>query len=572
MNLERLVDVAAGRTPADLVLKGARFVNVLSHEVAEADVAIVGERIAGLGDYEGAETVDLSGCTIIPGLIDAHVHIESSMLTVQEFARTVVAHGTTAVVADPHEIANVHGTEGIRYMLRCAKYSPIDVYLTLSSCVPASQFESAGATLDAVDLLPLLSEQWVLGLAEMMNFPAVVAADEEVLDKIRVAGDKIVDGHAPGLSGKALSAYVSAGIHSDHECTTLEEAREKLRSGLMIMIREGSQARNLDALLPLVTAENAHRFCFCTDDKHVDDLLREGQMDHIIRRAVAAGMDPILAVRLASFNAAQYFGLRRMGAIVPGYLATLAVVDDLKSFDVRRVYKAGELVAIDGECVAEDAGRSRPPKLRGSINVRWMELEHFQKRVPAGAKVHVIEVIEDSISTERAIEPAPVENGLLHADPVRDLAKIAVIERHQASDNMGIGLVRGFGMKRGAIASTIAHDAHNIVVVGVNDTDMFAAAVHLVKIKGGLCAVEDGKVLADLPLPIGGLMSDLPAAEVAAQLRALRSKSRQLADRLRRPFMALSFLSLSVIGRLKLTDQGLIDVDAFRAIDLVASS
>ena len=572
MNLERLVDVAAGRTPADLVLKGAQVVNVLSNEVVEADVAIVGERIAGLGDYDGAETVDLSGCTIIPGLIDAHVHIESSMLSVQEFARTVVTHGTTAVVADPHEIANVLGTEGIRYMLRCAKYSPIDVYLTLSSCVPASQFESAGATLDAVDLLPLLAEQWVLGLAEMMNFPAVVAADEETLDKIRVAGDKIIDGHAPGLSGKDLSAYVSAGIHSDHECTTLEEAREKLRSGLMIMIREGSQARNLDALLPLVTSENAHRFCFCTDDKHVDDLLREGQMDHIIRRAVAAGMDPRLAVRLASFNTAQYFGLRRIGAIVPGYLATLAVVDDLKSFDVRRVYKAGELVAIDGECIAEDAGRSRPPKLRGSINVRWLEQEHFQKRVAAGARVHVIEVVEDSISTERAIEPAPVENGLLISDAARDLAKIAVVERHQASDNIGIALVRGFGMKRGAIASTIAHDAHNIVVVGMNDADMFAAAVHLVKIKGGLCAVENGKVLADLPLPIAGLMSDLPAADVAAKLRALRKQAGELADRLRRPFMAMSFLSLSVIGRLKLTDQGLIDVDAFRLIDLVASN
>ena len=572
MNLERLVDVAAGRTPADLVLKGAQVVNVLSNEVVEADVAIVGERIAGLGDYDGAETVDLSGCTIIPGLIDAHVHIESSMLSVQEFARTVVTHGTTAVVADPHEIANVLGTEGIRYMLRCAKYSPIDVYLTLSSCVPASQFESAGATLDAVDLLPLLAEQWVLGLAEMMNFPAVVAADEETLDKIRVAGDKIIDGHAPGLSGKDLSAYVSAGIHSDHECTTLEEAREKLRSGLMIMIREGSQARNLQTLLPLVTPETSHLFMFVTDDKDVEDLLAEGHIDHIIRQAIAQGMKPATAIRLASINPARYFGLRRFGAVAPGYEASLAILDDGDNYRVTRAYQRGRLVAKDGKYLA-DGTTEQAPLPPNTIKVHQLGAHQFAIKAESDKeqKVNVIEMVEDQLVTGRCVESLAVVDGIVMPDVARDIAQMVVIERHRASGRMGFGFIRGFGLRGGAIGSTVAHDAHNIVVAGTNLRDIYEAAAHLVKLGGGLCSVEDGRVLADMPLPIAGLMSDAPAGEAGEQLANLhRETKRVLGGTLQKPFMALSFMSLSVIGSLKLTDQGLIDVDQFKPIELFA--
>lgn len=570
MDLKTRIDIAAGRIPADLVLTNGRIVNVCSGEIHDGDVAIAGDRIVGIGRYEGRETVDLDGKFICPGFIDAHVHIESSLLSVPEYGRTVAPHGTTAVIADPHEIANVMGAEGVRYMLACAKYCPIHVFIMASSCVPASQFESAGAQLEAEEIAPLLNNHWVLGLAEMMNYPGVVAGDPLVLAKLELVGSRPIDGHAPGLSGRDLCAYVASGIGSDHECTSADEAGEKLRLGMTIMIREGSQAKNLDALLPLIRPETLDRFLFCTDDKDVDDLLTEGHMDHILRRAVKGGLNPVHAVKIATFNAARYFGLHDLGTITPGRLANIAVVDDLKSFRVRRTYRGGVLTAMDGAAIDPDADKRRLPMLRSSVNTHWLDPGDFTIRVPHDGEyeVQVMEVLEDRIDTKRSVERLRAIEGELAADPKRDLCKIAVVERHQASGKIGRAFVRGFGLTNGAIASTVGHDSHNLVVAGTNNADMFAAAVHLVKRRGGFCVARDGHVLADVPLSIGGLMSEANAATLSAQLRALHEAARALDCKLKHPFMALSFLSLSVIGALKVTDQGLVDVERFELIEL----
>lgn len=573
--LRNLIDVAAGRNPPDLVLKKSRIVNVASHEIHEGDVAIVGDRIASIGLCDGPNTIDLRGAYVCPGFIDAHVHIESSLLSVPEFARVVAAHGTTAVVADPHEFANVMGTEGISFVLRAAKYAPIDIYVMLSSCVPASPLESAGATLTAEDLEPYLANPWVLGLAEMMNYPGVIAAQDEVLAKVAIARQRVVDGHAPGVTGRDLSAYAAAGIMSDHECIRADEAAEKLRQGLSIMIREGSQTRNLRALLPLVTPATADRFMFCTDDKDVRDLLEEGQIDYMIRTAIAMGMDPILAVRLATLSTARYFGLRDLGAVLPGRQANITVLEDLKDCRVSRVYHRGQLVAEGGQCIAPRNEAALKIPLRSSVNVAYIHLEDFAVPAPPGAtpesppKIHLIHVLENRIDTERSVETSTVYNEQLVADPLRDVAKMVVIERHRASGEIGRAFVRGFGLRSGAIASTVAHDAHNLIVVGVDDADMLTAAVRLVKLHGGLVVVEAGQVLAEVPLPVAGLVSAERAEIAADQLRALAAAAKRLGCPLDQPFMALSFLSLSVIGKLKLTNQGLIDVEKFAAVPLV---
>jgi adenine deaminase len=584
------IDVAAGRRPADLVLKGGKVVNVVSHEIYEADVAIVHDQIAAIGSYDGLNTVHLSGRCVCPGFIDAHVHIESSLLSVPEFARVVCAHGTTAVCADPHEFANVMGTEGISFVLRSAKYAPIDIFVMLSSCVPASPLESAGAELTAEDLEPYLANPWVLGLAEMMNYPGVIAADGDVLSKVAMSANRVVDGHAPMVRGRDLMAYAASGIMSDHECTTAAEAAEKLRAGFYVMIREGSQTRNLKALLPLVTPASADRFMFCTDDKDVQDLLEEGQIDYMVRTSIGLGLDPILAIRLAAYNASRYFGLRQTGAVLPGYRANLTVLEDLRSCRVTEVFYRGQLVAEGGRCTAGAAPPQGRAPIRSSINVRWIELKDFE--IPCSApraddraadpsaaessgaappKIHVIHVLENRIDTERSLEPATVREGQLVADPQRDLAKMIVLERHRASGEIGRGFVRGFGLRAGAIASSVAHDAHNLIVVGMSDADMLKAAVRLVKLRGGLVVVRDDEVLAEVPLPIAGLVSDEPAETVARRLKELSAAARKLGCPLDQPFMALSFLSLSVIGKLKLTNQGLIDVERFEPIPLVAS-
>jgi len=573
-----IIDVATGRRSADLVLKNARIVNVVSHEILEGDVAIFGDRIAGIGRYEADQTIDIKGRFLCPGLIDAHVHIESSMLCVPEFARVVVGCGTTAVIADPHEFANVMGTAGISYVLRTAKHGPIDVYVMLSSCVPASPLETAGAELTAEDLDPFLANPWVLGLAEMMNYPGVIAAAPDVLSKIDIAANRVVDGHAPGLVGRDLAAYAAAGIMSDHECTTAEEAAEKLRCGLFIMIREGSQTRNLEALVPLIRPETADRFMFCTDDKDVRDLMDEGHIDFAIRKAIRLGLDPILAVRLGSLNTARYFGLRGTGAILPGYQADIAVMEDLKDCRVTQVFRRGRLVAEDGHCTDPPISKEGVSSLRSSINVHNLDLLDYAIPAPDGTsadnppRVHVIEALDNRIDTQRSIEPALVKNGQLIADPARDLAKMFVVERHRASGEIGRAFVRGFNLQAGAIAGSVAHDAHNLVAVGTNDADIHVAIQHVIYTHGGQVVVRDGRILADLPLPIAGLVTDQPAGLAAQKLRDLSEAARAIGCRFDQPFMALAFMSLSVIGQLKLTNQGLIDVDKFQPIPLVAGT
>ncbi|RLC81395.1 MAG: adenine deaminase [Chloroflexi bacterium] len=565
MELSKLIKYARGEEEADLLLKNVRLVNVLSGEIYLTNVAIARTRIVGIGEYRAKEEIDLDGYYLCPGFIDGHVHIESSMLTIPEFAKAVVPHGTTAVVIDPHEIANVLGLDGIRYMLESSKYNPLSVYVMLPSCVPSTDMETSGSRLASYDLAPLFSDPWVLGLAEVMNYPGVIFGNSEVLAKIASAGDNPIDGHAPGLSGRDLAAYVAAGVGSDHECTTIEEAREKLRLGMYVMIREGSTAHNLRDLLPLVTPENSRRMMFVTDDWHPADLMDKGHIDHLIRLAIDQGLEPIIAIQMATINPAEYFGLKELGAIVPGRRADLVLFDDFKNFRILKVWRGGKLVAEDGKIIPWERP-PRPVTLRSSMNVNWDGVDF---RIPAqSSRIRVIQVVPGQIVTRKLVTEAKIVDGYAVADVERDILKIAVIERHMASGNMGKGFVQGFGLKKGALASSVAHDSHNIVVVGATDDDMMKAAREIEAMKGGLVAVADGKVLARLALPIAGLMSEKPINEVREELEELTEAAKALGCTLKEPFMAMSFLALPVIPELKLTDKGLVDVTQFKFVPL----
>lgn len=566
MELEQLIKVARGEEKADLLLRNGRLVNVLSGEIYEADVALFDGLVVGLGRYEARQVMDLKGDYISPGLIDGHIHIESAMVRVPEFARAAVPHGTTTVVIDPHEIANVMGLDGIRYMLESSKDNPLSVYVMVPSCVPSTEMETAGSDLTASDIGPLLSDEWVLGVAEMMNYPGVLERDPDVLEKIRIARDGRIDGHAPRLSGRDLNAYVAAGISSDHECTTLEEAQEKLRLGMYIMIREGSEAQNLEAILPLVTATNARQFIFVSDDLLPGDLLDRGHIDHIIRKAVRLGLDPLIAIQLATINTARYFGLNDRGTISPGHRADLVVFDNFQDLKVKKVFRDGQLVAQDGELMPGVFAPREVP-LRSSINMARIYAGDFQIKAE-GQRAKVIGLTPQQVETRRLVEEVKVEDGLAVADVERDILKVAVIERHQASGNIGLGFVKGFSLKRGAMASSVAHDSHNIIVVGTNDGDMLQAAVEIVKMRGGLVVVADGEVVASLPLPIAGLMSDKSIEETRAELDKLEAAAQGLGCQADNPFMALSFLALPVIPELKLTDKGLVDVTQFKIVPL----
>jgi adenine deaminase len=571
-DLAHRLAVARGDEPADLVIAGGRVLSVFTGELLDADVAVAGEHVAGVGPgYEGLERVDASGLILLPGFIDGHMHIESTKLMVDEFARAVLPHGTTTVVLDPHEIANVFGLDGVRALLAAAESIPLDYYVMVSSCVPASPFESSGATVDADDIARFLAEEpRALGLAEMMDFPGVASGSDEALAKIEaahLAGDRHIDGHAPGLSGRALAAYLAAGVRSDHECTTYEEALEKRRLGMWIMIREGSAARNLEALLPLVLEHGPENCLLCTDDREPDQLLADGHIDDVMRKAVALGCPPYHAIVMGTLNAARFHRLYHHGAIAPGYVADVVAVEDLSRFWPVSVWKRGRLAAQHGAPLAVPRAEA-PDWMRGSVRVPSLRADAFA--VGATGPVRVIGVTSGQLVTRALVAEPGRRNGLAVADPARDLAKIAVVERHRGTGRIGVGFVSGFGLARGAMASTHAHDAHNVVVVGVDDADMAAAVERLAAIGGGQVSVLDGQPVAEVPCPIGGLLSDRPAEVVAGQVRAMEEAAGSLGVTLPAPFMAMSFLALSVIPELKITDRGLVDTVRFELVPLEA--
>jgi adenine deaminase len=564
-HLARRLAVARGDEPADVVISGGSVLSVFTREWLRADVAIADGWIAGIGEYHGHETIDARGMWVAPGLIDAHVHIESSRLMPAEFARLVLPHGTTTVVADPHEIANVLGTDGVHWLLDSTEGLPLDVFFMASSCVPASAFESPRRALTPGDLEGLLRRRRVLGLAEMMNFPGVIAGSEMELRKLMLDGAGHVDGHAPGVLGRALQAYAAAGIRSDHEATTLEEGRERLRAGMWVLIREASGARNLAALLPLVAEHGPNRLAFCTDDRDPDHIVSDGHLNAMVRAAVAAGVDAKDALVMASHHPATWHGLRDRGAVAPGYRADLLLLPDLHEFRPQLVLKAGRPVA-------DIAGADVPDWVRNTVRVAPLTSGDLRVDWPDGGRIRVIGVRPGQIVTDALVERPRVVAGAACADPDRDLAKIAVIERHLGTGRIGIGFVRGLGLRRGAIASTVAHDAHNIVVAGADDDDMVRAARRLAELGGGMVAVHDRGVRAELALPVAGLMSAAPAEQVVAQSRALGDAARALGCTLEAPFHSLGFLALSVIPALKITDRGLIDVDRFEVVSLRAGS
>ena len=566
-SLKEKIRVASGDGMADLLIKNGRVVDVFSGQIEKKDVAIFGGVIVGFGDYRAREIIDVKSDFLCPGLIDGHVHIESSMVTIPEFARAVLPNGTTSVVIDPHEIANVLGREGIRFMAESAEGIPLNVFIMVPSCVPATHMETSGATLKAAELKPLFKESWAVGLAEMMNFPGVIFRDPEVLKKIEMAKGKRIDGHAPMLSGKGLYAYLTAGIRSDHECTTAKEAKEKLKNGMWIMIREGTTARNLRSLIPLVHPKNSRRFFFVTDDRHPKELLEEGHIDSMVRQAVQWGLDPILAIQMATLNAAEYFRLDDLGAIAPGYRADIISFDHLGRFQIKKVFKDGKLVSENGKMLFPLIQKKKGPTLKGSVRVKSLKKDAFLLRSDRSL-AKIIQLIPDQIVTKKGMKRVLLKDGVAHPNVKEDILKIAVVERHKATGNIGIGFVQGFGLKTGAIGSSVAHDSHNIVLVGTNDADMLKAVEVIQAMRGGLVAVLEGKVLASLSLPIAGLMSEASVGQVNVQLAALLRAAKTLGCKIPDPFMILSFLSLPVIPELKLTDKGLVDVNQFKFVSL----
>jgi adenine deaminase len=563
--LSRRLAVARGDEPADLVIRGGQVLSVFTREWLAADVAVADGFIAGIGDYAGREEIDAAGRFVVPGFIDAHMHLESSKLLVDEFARLVLPFGTTAVVADPHEIANVLGTDGVHWLLDATAGLPLDVYFMASSCVPASQFESPRRELTPGDLASLLRRRRVIGLAEMMNFPGVIGGAPSELAKLALA--RHVDGHAPGVLGRSLQAYAAAGIRSDHEAYSVEEGRERLRAGLWLLIREGSAARNLQALLPLLAEYGPGRIAFCTDDREPEHIADDGHINSMVRDAVAFGIPATDALVAATHSPANWHGLDQLGAVAAGYRADLLVLPDLETF-------VPDLVLKGGQPVAEIPQAHVPDWVRHTVRIGAFGPEMF--RIPwgrggsGGGSARVIGIVPGQIVTDSLVAEPAHRAGEAVADPTRDLAKIAVIERHLGTGRVGLGFVRGFGLERGAIASTVAHDAHNVVVVGTNDASMAAAVRRLANRGGGIVVVDGAEVVAELPLPVAGLLSDAPLDEVVAASRTIVAAARSLGCRLDAPFQHLAFLALSVIPSLKLTDRGLVDVDQFELVPLEA--
>lgn len=557
---QRIIAVAAGREKADLVLKNAKYLNVFSNEFLCGDIAVANGLIAGVGKYDGKTEIDVSGKLVLPGFIDAHIHLESSMVTPAEFAKAVVAHGTTTVITDPHEITNVMGIDGVEYMIQASQNLPIDVHFMMPSCVPATEIDESGAELDCKDIDMYLDNKKVLGLAEMMNYVGVINGDKNVLSKIVTsqAHHKKIDGHAPELSGNDLNAYIAAGVYSDHECSTFENALEKLRKGQFIMIREGTAAHNLKALMPLLTQQYYSRCMFATDDKHPSDLLYGGHIDYIVKQALKNGADPIVALKTATHHAARYFLLNNKGAIAPGYLADIVVVDNLEDFNVETVFKRGKLV-FDGEVKDFSA-----PTVDEKLAEKCFDTFHLDSVTPSSFKVDgklgLIGLVGGELLTRNlgTADKIDVEN---------DILKIACIERHKGTNHIGVGYVKGYSLKSGAVATSVAHDSHNIITVGCNDDDI-AVAVNAIKdSKGGIAVVENGKIKALLELPIAGLMSDEPLTTVNEKLENAKLSAYELgADKSIDPFMTLSFLSLPVIPSLRITTKGVFDAENWKML------
>ncbi len=565
MDIESKITAASGRKTADTLFINGNVINVFTGEIRKTSVAVTSGHVCGFGAYESREVVDLNGAYMAPGFMDSHVHIESAMVTPETFARAVVPRGTTTAIADPHEIANVLGIEGIRYMMDAAQKHPMNILFALPSCVPATTMETSGANLAAPDLAPLFSHPSVCALAEMMNYPGVIFQDPGVMAKLTAAhkAGKPVDGHAPGVTGKALHAYVAAGILSDHECTSCEEALEKLRMGMHIMVREGTNARNLEALMPAITDHTWSRMMWCTDDRHPGDILFEGHVDYIIRKAIALGLDPIRAIQMGTINCARYFGIQDAGAIAPGRRADFVIFRDLKKLDIEKVYVKGIPVDTAQEA-APPASQDRPCPAAMKVN---MDVVDFS--IPmTGPRVRVIKAIAHQVVTAQTTMDVSEKAGYAMADPERDMAKIAVIDRHSGNTGMARGFVTGFGLLTGALASSVAHDSHNIIVVGMDDQEMTRAVKEVVAMGGGLSVVNAGRTLATVPLPVAGLMSMASLEQVHKEMGMAIEAAHALGSSLPDPFMTLGFLALPVIPHLKITDKGLVDVDKFELVDL----
>jgi adenine deaminase len=568
--LTRRISVASGKEPADTVVKNGRIIDVFNGEIIEGDIAIVDGYFAGVGKYEGKHTVDANGRYVLPAFIDGHVHIESSLVAPSEFAKVLLPHGVTTVIADPHEIGNVLGAPGIQYILDSSENLPFDFYIMLPSCVPATSFENSGAILKAEDLKPFYQHPRVLGLAEVMNFPAVLHAEDDMLNKISDAKrfGKKVDGHAAGLSERDLNVYMAAGIVTDHESTTALEAKERLKSGMYLMIREGTVARDLRNLIPVVNQYNSRRCLFVTDDKHLDDLVLEGSIDHNVRLAIAEGLSPITAIQMATINAAECFGLQEKGAIAAGYKADFSFVDDLETIRISQVYKDGMAVVQDGKLII-DCSNNHKNCLEKSVH--FEEVMEMYLNIPLSSKkANIIEIIPNSLITRHIVEEVDIcDQGLFQPSITADQLKLAVIERHHMTKQIGLGIVKGLGLKSGAIATTIAHDSHNLIITGTNDRDMVLAANTIKKMQGGMIVIKDGQILASLELPIAGLISDRPYREVYVSLNSLHIALEKLgANSHFNPFLTLSFLALPVIPELKLTDKGLFKVSKFEHITI----
>jgi adenine deaminase len=566
-NLTHKLSVARGEKPAELLFKNARLINVLSGEIHPADVAVDDGRVIGFGDYDAGRVIDLDGSFLAPSFIDGHFHVESAMLTIPELVRAVAPHGTGALVIDPHEYANVLGLDGIRYVLESSRGLSIDFFVMLPSCVPATPLETAGAHFTADDLRLMIHDDRIAGVAELMNYPGVYLGHESELAKIEAGKGKAIDGHAPGLRGRNLNAYVLAGVRSDHESTEIEEAREKLRLGMHLLVREGSTERNLSTLVPLITASNAANCSFATDDKLPGDLVNEGHIDHCVRRAIELGVPPVSAIQMATINAARHYRLRNFGAIAPRYWADFVVFDDLNHLQVRQTYKRGELVAEEGRFLLPRPTAVRQP--RSTMNLKFEPADFVVAR-DRDRPINVIELVPQQIVTRKVVIAPKLDGDCIVADPARDVLKLVVVERHRATGNVGVGFVRGFKLRQGALGSTVAHDAHNVVVVGVTDADILCAIHALQQMQGGLVAVANGQIKAALALPIAGLASDQPLESVIRQTTDLNAEARALGCELEAPFMTLSFVSLSPIPELKLTDQGLIDSVNHRVTSLFA--